>query len=154
MASLTPYFSWAEVTRSETAKAKGIDNAVPVALHDGIVRTAQFMECIRAHLGKPIKVNSWYRCPALNLAVGGSKSSAHMRGLAVDWEPVGMDLLVAFERVRTSSLPFDQLIIERTKDGAAWIHVGLSEGPPRREALQASGAALGGSMTFTRVALG
>ena len=155
MADLTPYFSWVEVTRSGTAKAKGIDNSLPTPLHDSVVRTAQFMECIRALLGdKPITVNSWYRCPALNVAIGGSKSSAHMKGLAVDWEPAGMELSAAFDRVAASALPFDQLILERTKDGAAWIHVGLSEGKPRREVLRAQGQTLGGPMSFTRVAIG
>jgi hypothetical protein len=145
----------AEVTRSATASARGIDNSVPLSLRYNIGRMAEHMECVRALLGgEPIKVNSWYRCPTLNTAVGGSETSVHPKALAVDWRHSTLDLEEAFDRVNASALPFDQLIIEGTADGAQWIHLGLSEGIPRRGAMRAHGAQLGGPMTFTRVAEG
>ena len=153
--SLAPHFSMAEVTRSATASAKGIDNTVPLPFRYNVGRMAEFMECIRALLGgDPIKVTSWYRCPALNEAVGGSETSVHPKALAVDWKHSVLDLGEAFARIVESALPFDQLIIEGTADGAQWIHTGLSEGIPRRGAMQAQGERLGGPMTFTRIAEG
>lgn len=156
MSDLTAHFSWAEAARSSTADAKGIDNAIPPTLKANVQKTADLMESVRALLGgKPLRVNSWYRCPALNTAIGGSPRSRHMQGLAVDFEaPAGMTNDAAFKMIATSSLLFDQLIHERTRSGADWIHFGASEGPPRRQVLAASGDTLGGPMNFTRLALG
>lgn len=152
---LTAHFTWAEVVRSPTARARGIDNTVPEELWANIRRTAAMMEAIRSLLGgSPLKINSWYRCPILNTAVGGSPTSAHPKGLAVDWEPTTMLLGDAFDAVAASPIVFDQLIHEGTKDGADWIHTGLSVGPPRRQILTAAGDALGGPMRFTRLAAG
>ena len=151
---LSANFSWAEVTRSPTATRLGIDNSLPSELVPNVERTVALMEHIRLLIGGPIKVNSWYRCPALNVAVGGSKTSAHPKGLAVDWEPTTISLDTAFHLVAESSLAFDQLIHEGTRDGADWIHLGLSEGPLRRQVMLAAGDALGGTMHFTRLAAG
>lgn len=152
--TLAPHFAMSEVSRSATAAAKGIDNSVPLPLRYNIGRTAELMEHIRELLGgHPLKVTSWYRCEALNTAIGGSKSSAHMKGLAVDWKPTHLELRAAFSRVGTSAIPFDQLIVEGTKSGAGWIHIGLSEREPRREILSAFGEQLGGRMDFSRVRL-
>ena len=156
MSELSAHFTWAEAARSQTADARGIDNTIPPALKANVQRVADAMESVRALLGgKPIKVNSWYRCPTLNAAIGGSPKSAHMQGLAVDFEaPAGMTNERAFRLVAESEIGFDQLIHERTKSGADWIHFGLSAGPLRQQVLAAAGNTLGGPMTFTRVALG
>jgi hypothetical protein len=152
---LTEHFSWAEVIRSPTARRMGITNLIPnQVVERNVERMAGVMEEIRALVGRPIKVNSWYRSLLLNTAIGGSRTSAHMRGLAVDWEPVGMSLDQAFSIVMNSNIQFDQLIKEGTRDGADWIHLGLSEGPPRNQVLLATGEFLGGKMNFQRVARG
>jgi zinc D-Ala-D-Ala carboxypeptidase len=153
-AILSAHFTWQEVTRSPTATRLGINNSLPPELVPNVERTVSLMERIRLLIGGPIKVNSWYRCLALNTAVGGSKTSAHPKGLAVDWEPTLITLAAAFHLVAESGLIFDQLIHEGTRDGADWIHVGLSEGQPRRQVMLATGAVLGGAMSFTRVAAG
>jgi len=152
---LTEHFTWAEVERSPTAARLGLNNAVPMALWHNVVRTADSMEEVRERLGdRPIMVNSWYRCPALNVAIGGSRTSYHMKGLAVDFEVKGLRNAVAFHRLAMSDLSFDQLIHERTRSGADWIHIGFAEPgkPPRRMVLRAEGNTLGGKMTFTRLA--
>lgn len=156
MSDLTAHFSWAEAARSQTADAKGIDNTIPELLRPNIVQVATTMEQVRALLGgHPLRVNSWYRCPELNKAIGGSPKSAHMKGLAIDFEaPDGMTNNKAFELIATSGIVFDQLIHERTRGGADWIHLGLSYGPPRQQVMVAAGDVLGGPMTFRRVALG
>jgi zinc D-Ala-D-Ala carboxypeptidase len=148
---VTPHFSWYEVQYSTTAKAKGIDNTVPPALLANVKITAAYMERVRALLGAPIRVTSWYRCPAVNKAIGGARNSAHMSGLAVDFKPTNMSLADAFTLIRKSDIPFDQVILERTKDGAAWVHIGFTRGTPRREALRAWGVKLGGPMQYARV---
>lgn len=150
---LSARWSWLDVQASATAKAKGIDNTLPDELAVNAGRTAFLLECVDSLLGG-IRLNSWYRCDELNDAVGGSKGSVHRLALAGDLEPINVSLDVAFERIKASNLPFDQLIIERTRSGAAWIHIGLSVTAPRREALRANGPALGGAMAFTRVAPG
>lgn len=155
MSDLTAHFSWAEAAKSTTADAKGIDNTIPATLRPNVERVAAVMEQVRTLLGDhPLKVNSWYRCPALNKAVGGSPKSAHMQGFAVDFETNHILNAKAFELVATSDIVFDQLIHEQTKSGADWIHLGLSYGPPRRQVMAASGDTLGGAMAFRRVALG
>lgn len=156
MSDLTAHFSWAEVTRSQAADAQGIDNSLPVELRPNVVRAAAMMELARDLLGgKPITVNSWYRCPALNTAIGSNARSVHPLGLAVDFEaPAGMTNREAFDRLTESDLLFDQLIHERTQSGANWIHLALGRGTPRRQVMVAAGKVLGGRMTFNRIAAG
>lgn len=150
---LSARWSWTDVQASATALAQGIDNTLPDELVVNAGRTAFMLECVEAIVG-PIILNSWFRCDALNTAIGGSATSMHRYALAGDFTAVNVSLAVAFERIKANALPFDQLIVERTRSGAAWIHIGLNTKSPRREALQGTGATLGGPMTFTRVAVG
>lgn len=126
--------------RSEIALRKGIDNTVP---RDAVQRLevlcVSLLEPIRHLLGVPMHINSGYRCPELNKAVGGAKDSAHMRGEAADFVPVGMSLGEAFDAIRYSALMFDQIIIECD----TWIHIAIARpgAMPRRQALKATGSA-------------
>jgi zinc D-Ala-D-Ala carboxypeptidase len=151
--SLSPHFTWDEATKSSTAERRGIDNTLPESLRANVIRTAEQMERVRTILGdKPLRITSWYRSRLVNKAIGGSRTSAHMRGLAVDFKPPqGMTLVTAFETIARSDIPFDQLIEERTRDGAWWIHIGFTEGQPRRDVLRATGVTLGGPMQYRRV---
>jgi len=93
------------------------------------------MQPLRNYLGKPITVTSWYRSPQLNAKVGGSKSSSHMVGEAVDFQC--NDLLEAFDFIRTNLL-FDQLIWE-VKGDKRWVHVSYKRlGKNRNQVLVAS----------------
>lgn len=94
------------------------------------------LEPARELLGVPLHVDSGYRCPALNAAVCGAKGSAHMDGRAADVVPMGLYLRDAFDRLRKSELPYDQIILEC----GAWIHLAIARTgvDPRREALEAS----------------
>jgi hypothetical protein len=94
----------------------------PAQVRANLVRLAvDLLEPARALVG-PLRVNSGYRCPRLNAAIGGSRTSRHMDGLAADVFPLEMDLADAFERLAQSGLPVDQLIYEFGR----WIHVGAA----------------------------
>lgn len=156
MTMISEHFSWEEVTRSPTAVQKGIDNSLPEELRENALRLAERMEAVRSVLGVPIHVNSWYRSPALNAAIGGSKTSAHMLALAQDFRAPKLRLSVAFELIAKSDIAFDQLIHESTRDGADWIHFGLAPAGKleRHDVMRAGGVALGGPMQFSRIAVG
>jgi hypothetical protein len=97
-----------------------------------------FLEPIRYRFG-PLRVSSGYRSPELNTAVGGSKSSAHTFGCAVDFVPVAqISLDEIIKWIIASKLPFDQVIDEATSTDK-WIHLGMLrpgfQSVPRKEAL-------------------
>ena len=100
------------------------------AFRASILATAQLMETVRAILGVGIRVNSGFRGPSVNAAVGGSKTSQHMRGEACDFVPVGLTLDQAWAAllpaVEDGRLKVGQLLSER-----GWIHVSL--GAPYRD---------------------
>jgi hypothetical protein len=89
---------------------------------------AEVLEQVRELIKSPIVVSSGYRSPALNVAVGGASKSAHVQGLAADINAVGMSARDLAQMIAASPILFDQLIYEGT-----WVHVGLSEGVPRRQ---------------------
>lgn len=138
---LSGHLSLAEMVRSSTALRHGIDNTPPAhAIERMKVLAATLFEPARKLLWVRLHVNSGYRCLELNRAVKGSKTSAHMRGEAIDFVPIDMDKMDAFRILRDSDLPYDQLIEECGRDG--WIHMAIArEGQqPRREVLYASGS--------------
>lgn len=139
MTHLTPNFTLEEFTISETAARKGINNVPPVGSPEraNLKRTAEVMEEVRAILHhKPILISSGYRAPAVNAAVGGSKSSVHMSGLACDFicPDFGTPRMIckALEP-HMGQLGIDQLIMEYEPGG--WVHLGLSAGAPRHQCL-------------------
>ncbi|MCI6337035.1 MAG: D-Ala-D-Ala carboxypeptidase family metallohydrolase, partial [Prevotella sp.] len=83
---LTPHFRLSEFTRSETASRLGIDNNVnDPKVVDNLRRLCEkVLEPLRNHTNTPIVINSGYRCPRLNAAVGGSPTSNHLKGCAAD----------------------------------------------------------------------
>jgi zinc D-Ala-D-Ala carboxypeptidase len=139
---LSPHFTLRELTASGTASRLGIDNSPGEAELANLRRLCETaLEPLRELVGKPISVNSGLRVPALNKAIGGSSTSAHVRGLAADIEVRGLANLELARIVESSSIPFDQCILEfysPTDPAAGWVHVGLSEGAPRGQVLTAS----------------
>lgn len=135
---LSPHFTLPEFTRSDTATRRGIRN-VPDTAHINAMRLlcAKVLEPVRAHFGKPVRITSGFRSPALCLAVGSSVSSQHARGEAADFEISGVDNLTVARWIR-DHLPFDQLILENYVQGqpnSGWIHVSYREGRLRKEVL-------------------
>jgi zinc D-Ala-D-Ala carboxypeptidase len=134
---ITSHFTWEEMLFSEYAVRHGIDNRPATdALSNSIIATAFQLEIIRTLLAEPIRVLSGYRCRTLNAAIGGSTTSAHMQGMAADIIPTGLSRYDAAARIASSSLDFDQLILEYySSPTSGWIHVGFSRTKPRRQLL-------------------
>jgi zinc D-Ala-D-Ala carboxypeptidase len=130
------HFTWEEMTRTDQ-RALIDANRLALAADEQAARAirqvvVQLLEPVRAALG-PLIVHSGYRCPALNAAIGGSPTSQHMRGEAVDFHALDVPLDRVFEWVRSSNLKWGQLIREPIGAGqAGWIH--LSLGDPYRPA--------------------
>lgn len=130
--NLSPHFTLAEMTVSQEAARRGIDNTPPPAVVDALKRTCQGLEAVRVRLGcAPVIVSSGYRSPALNAAVGGSKNSQHMTGQAADiiCPGFGGPAEVA-AALRDSGIEYDQLILEFGR----WVHISFAPNP-RRQAL-------------------
>lgn len=127
---LSEYFSLAELTVSETAARRGIRNTPSAREMENLRATAEMMDIIRVTLGKPVLVTSGYRSPEVNAAIGGSKTSAHCRGLAVDFTCPGFGSpLEVARKISAMGLEFDQIIHEF----GAWVHIGFAEpGKPSR----------------------
>lgn len=126
---LSAHFTLAEATKSATADARGISNQPNEQELAAIRDTAQRMEQVRSLLGgKPILINSWFRNPAVNAAVGGSKTSDHMSGRSVDFScPQYGTPLDICRKIAVSGIEFDQLIFETNARGSQWVHIGFGE---------------------------
>lgn len=124
MSNLTDHFSLNELTATNT----GIDNTPLNHIVDNLYTLAQALEKVRTACdNNPIRILSGYRSPDVNAAVKGSKTSAHMKGLAADFIVGNMTLKEVFKTVRESGIVYDQLILEPT-----WIHIGLAEIPRKQ----------------------
>ena len=133
---LSEHFTLEELTFSQFASRRGINNDPSLAIIAALTDLCTtLLEPARALFDQPFHVDSGYRSDALNAAVGGSATSEHMLGHAADVIPQGVTLQQAFDTIRLSNLPYDQVIIECN----AWIHLGMSA-IPRRQALTASGS--------------
>ena len=134
MGTITKNFSYREFEASATADKKGICNVITsFDVRDAVKElTEQILQPLRDAWGSGISITSGYRCPALNDAVGGSKTSAHLTGYAADLVPANgrIDEFYSFAEswLRRTRTPFDQCIRERNSKGARWLHLGL-KGP-------------------------
>ena len=125
MMKLTPHFSLAEFTFSETARKEGIPN-VPSERQIVSMRALceNVLEPARAHFGRPVRITSGFRSPELCVAVGSSKRSQHAKGEAADFEIAGISNYEVACWIR-DHLRFDQLILENYHRGhpnSGWIH--------------------------------
>ena len=120
---LSEHLTRAEFEHSPTAIERGIDNSMnELHLKNAINLAVNVFEPIRKYRGKPIKINSGYRSAILNRSVGGSKTSQHCSGEAVDL-PLTAD---EFHFIK-DNLVYDQLIWEFGNDTQpSWVHVSFS----------------------------
>lgn len=128
---LSEHFTLEDFERSTTAKKLGIDNTLPPELLNDAIDTAQFAERVRAVLSAkagrdvPMIVSSGYRCPALNVARGGTKRSDHMAMMAIDFiaPKFGSPFEIAkYLTTQLDALDIGQLAYEGI-NGARWVHL-------------------------------
>jgi len=134
MKQLSKYFALSEMTVSQSAARRGLKNIPFGKQLDNLRSTAEKMDAIREMLGHPVLVSSGYRNAEVNALVGGSKTSAHMQGLAVDFTCPGYGSPLAVAKaVLAMGIEFDQLIHEF----GSWVHIGFAEPgkPSRRQTL-------------------
>ena len=130
------YFTMGEMMRSDTAARKGINNKCTKEDAERLKKLIEnVLDPLREAYGKPIKVNSGYRCPELNKAVGGSKTSDHMKGCAADI--VGTPNTKSenkrlFYLAQSIGIEWKQLIEEKN---FSWIHISYDENDIRNQVL-------------------
>lgn len=155
MTQLTKHFTLAEMIVSPTAKRLGLSN-VPTPEHIENMRYCceMILEPVREHFGKPVRINSSYRSPRVNQAVGGSKTSQHVNGQAIDFEIMGVDNRVLADWIG-DNLEFDQVILEFYTAGdknSGWVHASIKKGGGNRKVRMIASKSKAGGTKYTTVA--
>ena len=137
---ISDHITYAEAIHSQTAKRKGIDNTPnPNQIEAMKLLAEKVFEPLRKWVGGPIKVNSFFRSPDLNTAIGGSKTSQHCKGQAVDIECPGTANYDVAKWIE-ENIDFDQLILEFYTPGipdSGWVHVSYNSAGNRKSILTA-----------------
>ena len=123
---ISKHVSYKEGVHSNTALRRGIDNTpTDDHLHFMELIAENIFEPLRQHVGGQIKINSFYRSPELNTAIGGSKTSQHCKGQAMDIDDTfGVMTNAEMYKFIKENLNFDQMIWEFGDDeNPAWVHV-------------------------------
>ena len=137
MEKLSTNFTVSDFTSSPTAKARKILN-IPTS--DDVLNMknlcVNILEPVLTHFKKPVKINSGFRSASLNIAIGGSKTSQHCNGEAVDFEIFGIPNKTVAEWI-SKNCNFDQLILEfyNPAEGinSGWVHISLERGSKNRK---------------------
>ena len=139
---LSGHFSLNELTKSQTATRKGIDNTPsPEHIENLTDLCLQVLEPIRRHFGKPMVITSGYRSADLCLAIGRNPNSQHAKGEAADFEMFGEDNKELAKYIR-SELIYDQLILEYWEEddpSSGWVHCSYSRKNNRKQSLTYDG---------------
>ena len=123
---ISKHISYKEGVHSNTAIRRGIDNTpTDDQLYFMEIVAEEVFEPLREWVGGPIKINSFYRCPELNTAIGGSATSQHCKGQAMDIDDTfGKATNAEMYNWIKENLDFDQMIWEfGDDDNPAWVHV-------------------------------
>lgn len=138
---LTPNFTLSEMTKSDTALRLDMDNT-PNAVQVENLKTLceKVLQPVRDHFGKGVKVNSGFRHPQVNAAVGGSKTSDHCKGMAADIEIPGVANGDLAQWI-VDNLEFRQVILEFYTPGvpdSGWVHVSFNPEDNKKQVLTAA----------------
>jgi len=131
---LSPNFSLEELTFSQVASRRGLNNTPSEKVKDNLERLAFFLEQVRKLFNKPLLISSGYRSREVNEAVGGSKASQHCEGCAADFNVKGMSPNAVVRAIVDANIPYDQVILEFD----SWIHISIPTVKgvaPRKQAL-------------------
>ena len=144
-AKLSPHFTLGEMTKSSSHP-----EVYNIPSHEAIAnlkRVCTWLEVLRERAaspdpskgrGEPIIINSGYRSPQLNKKIGGVATSNHLTGCAVDIRVLGMEQLIRYATILLdyadeSKQEFDELLIERNRYGAIWLHFAVRPSGNRRK---------------------
>ncbi|MBP5360655.1 MAG: DUF882 domain-containing protein [Bacteroidaceae bacterium] len=124
-AKLSEHFLLGEFTKSGSHP-----NIYNVPTHEAIANMkhlCQWLEVLRERSGGPIVINSGYRSPQLNRAVGGASNSNHLTGCAADIRVTGFEQVIRYAAILLdyadeTGQEFDELLVERNRFGAIWLH--------------------------------
>ena len=132
--NLSPNFTLEELTHSEIAERNGLDNTPNADVKANLTRLARFLEEVRRVLGRPIMVNSAYRSPQVNTAVGSKPTSQHCIGCAADIKVPGLTPDNIVKEILKTNLEYDQLI----REFDSWVHISIPNkfaDKPRKQVL-------------------
>lgn len=128
------YFTIKELSHSDTALARGIDNYPTAEAISNLMKLVNnVLDPLRKKYGKPIYVTSGYRSAILNRSVNGATSSQHRLGEAADITAGSKEENKRLFEIIKKELPFDQLIDEKN---FSWVHVSFREGNNRKQVLK------------------
>ena len=137
-AKLSEHFTLGEMTKSNSHP-----EVYNIPSHEAIAnlkRVCGWLEVLRKRYGGPIIINSGYRSPQLNRKIGGVATSNHLTGCAVDIRVTGMEQLIRYAAILLdyadeSHQDFDELLIEKNRYGAIWLHFAVRPRENRRRIL-------------------
>ena len=137
---LTENFSLSELTKSQTAERKGINNT-PSPTHQENLKSlcTAILQPVRDHFSRVVTISSGYRSPELCTAIGSKITSQHARGEAADFEIFGVSNKTLADYI-DSELHYDQLILEywnESDPNSGWVHCSFSQGNNRKQYLRA-----------------
>jgi len=137
---LTENFSLKELTASQTAERKGIDNTPSPTHQDNLKSLCEMiLQPVRDHFGRVVSISSGYRSPELCTAIGSKITSQHARGEAADFEIFGVSNKELADYIN-EYLDYDQLILEYWKKedpNSGWVHCSYTNGNNRKQYLRA-----------------
>ena len=138
---LTENFSLKELTSSQTAERKGIDNTPSTEHQENLKRLCEtILQRIRDHFGQVVSISSGYRSPELCVAIGSSTKSQHASGCAADFEIFGVSNKELADYIN-ENLDYDQLILEYWKGeeepNSGWVHCSFTLNGNRKQYLRA-----------------
>ena len=134
-ANLSEHFKLGEFTRNSHS------DIYNVPTHEAIYNMknlCKWLEVLRQRSGGPVRINSGYRSPQLNKKVGGAPTSNHLTGCAADIRVTGMEQLIRYATILLdyadeSKQDFDELLIEKNRYGAIWLHFAVRPKDNRRK---------------------
>ena len=133
---LSPHFELGEVTKSNSHP-----EVYNIPSHEAIAnlkRVCGWLEVLRKRSGGPVRINSGYRSPQLNKKVGGAPTSNHLTGCAADIRVTGMEQLIRYAAILLdyadeTGQEFDELLLEKNRYGAIWLHFAVRPKDNRRK---------------------
>ena len=133
---LSSHFSLGELTKTKHQTADG--NIPSHVVIENLKRLCPWLEELRRRYNEPIIINSGYRSPAVNKLAGGSNTSNHLTGCAVDIRTYGMEqamryAVILMDYADDSNQDFDEILIEKNSKGSIWLHFAVRPHGNRRK---------------------